>query len=446
MSTVRDGIEAAGIREASSTTTLDYRAPRGRGRKRLTTTDLTHSGMTLGRFVSMHVQGVLFPITAGLMLYGWRAFGSLVLVCGSALAAAFVWRQVGRRGLRVHYGEVLWLAVLLALTLPAHLFTTGDPSRMSWQTSVVHSPSDERGYAAWPLLVATGVALTIILWLLAGAGSGRLHPVLIVHLLIFVIFGDLLVPQLTLKRQHAFWGDVLDVPAPSSQQPRSALEPQPEASKQAWITSERDYSPFEAIRSDPAALRLEKFTGGYEAPERNWISLESLVRDRLPPLEDLIVGGQPAPIGQGSAIAVIIGGLFLLYRGLIDYRVPLIIVLTAFISFLVLPVPAVITEKAKIFRWIVMHETGVGPALGVTFANYELMASPLMFTAFFLATSTFVRPLARRARVIYAFLLGVSAAAFQLYVSVVIGPYLALLSISLLTPALDRVFKPDTLV
>ena len=33
-----------------------------------------------------------------------------------------------------------------------------------------------------------------------------------------------------------------------------------------------------------------------------------------------------------------------------------------------------------------MLDPSVGPALGVTFANYEVMESPLMFTAFFLAT------------------------------------------------------------
>ena len=37
----------------------------------------------------------------------------------------------------------------------------------------------------------------------------------------------------------------------------------------------------------------------------------------------------------------------------------------------------------------------VGAALAVTFANYEVMTAPLLFTAFFLATSTAIRPLAR---------------------------------------------------
>ena len=88
-----------------------------------------------------------------------------------------------------------------------------------------------------------------------------------------------------------------------------------------------------------------------------------------------------------------------------------------------------------------MRDSSVGLALGVTFANYELMASPLLFTGFFLATAPAVRPLVRRPA-IYAVLIGVTTAIFQLYVSVTIGPYLALLGISLLSPTLDKLFKP----
>ncbi|MDB5171685.1 MAG: RnfD, RnfE family, partial [Phycisphaerales bacterium] len=83
---------------------------------------------------------------------------------------------------------------------------------------------------------------------------------------------------------------------------------------------------------------------------------------------------------------------------------------------------------------------------GITFANYEVMASPVLFMAFFLATSPSIRPMARRARVIYAVLAGGFSAALQLYLGVAFGPYLALLLASLFTPALDKVFRPRAMV
>ena len=115
----------------------------------------------------------------------------------------------------------------------------------------------------------------------------------------------------------------------------------------------------------------------------------------MPPLEDLIVGGAPGPIGTSSAIAVIIGGMFLMYRGVIDYRVPLLIFLAALISLLVLPVPVAIKETTRSWHWLAMRDPDVTLPVVFTFANYELMASPLLFVAFFLATEPSVRPMPR---------------------------------------------------
>ena len=66
--------------------------------------------------------------------------------------------------------------------------------------------------------------------------------------------------------------------------------------------------------------------------------------------------------------------------------------------------------------------------------------------AFFLATSPSVRPMSRRARTIFAILVGATTVIFQLYVTVSLGPYLALLGVSLLTPTLDKFFRPRTIV
>jgi Na+-translocating ferredoxin:NAD+ oxidoreductase RnfD subunit len=391
--------------------------------------DLTHSGIGVSKYTSMHVLGALFPITAGLMLYGWRALGALVLVVGAAAVGVFLWRRVGRRGCQVRYDQSLWLALLLGLTLPAHLFSGGNPALTA----------GEGNFAFWPILPAAGMVLVALIWALGGTGSGRIHPVLVAHLLVVVLFQDLLVPHYALQRRYIFSGDVLNATLPKVDDDDSMR------SKTPW-TAQVGTPLTDATWSEPAAKRLEAYTSGLAAPERAWTSLESLLRDRMPPLEDIIVGGQPAAIGNGSAIALIIGGLFLLYRGLIDYRIPLLIFASAMICLLILPIPVVITEDSEHWRWLAMRAPSVGPALAVTFANYEIMASPLLLCAFFLATAPSVRPMTRRARTIYALLIGMFAAVFQLYVSVSIGPYLALLAVSLATPTLDKLFPPRTLV
>ena len=166
---------------------------------------------------------------------------------------------------------------------------------------------------------------------------------------------------------------------------------------------------------------------------------------QVTPRASCVLAGNPGPIGTSSVIFVVIGGMFLLYRGVIDYRIPLLIVLVAFAALLVLPIPLSITEHGPRWTWLALREPSVGWAVAITFANYELAASPAVFMAFFLATYPAVRPMTRRGRTVFAVAAGLLTAALQLYVSVSWGPYLAMLVGGLLTPLADRVFQPKPL-
>jgi Na+-translocating ferredoxin:NAD+ oxidoreductase RnfD subunit len=389
--------------------------------------------MDVSHFISMHILGTVFPLSAGLLLYGWRALLVILFVVSSAGLSLALWRRVGRRGKQLRYDHALWLALLLGLTLPPHLLSDRDFA--SFASTV-----------PWPVLPAAGMALAMLLWMIGGTGSGRVHVVLVVNLLLVVLFQNMLVPHYTLQRMNLFRGDVLNAPLPAYLT-SSGSEDAVRHVKMPWIDQPIDPE-HDAVFAEPASQRLIFYTTGTESPERSWLSLESLLRDRMPPLEDLIIGGQPGPIGTSSAIAIIIGGLFLIYRGLIDYRVPLLIVVTAYLCLLILPVPVRITETDRTWQWLLARPPphGVGWRIALTFVHYELMAGPLLFTAFFLATAPSVRPMSRRGRALYAILVGIFAAVFQLYMAVSIGPYLALLGVSLLTPLLEDMYRPRTLV
>lgn len=379
---------------------------------------LGHSGMTVDRYYFTHAFGAFFPLAAGVLVYGWRVVIAIVAVVLPAAGAMIVWRRIGLRGGQLRWSHVLWLALALALMLPASLASNLRVDAL----------------ATWPILPLAGVLLVIACWLLGGLGAGRIHPVVVTYLIIVVLYGGALVPRQVLQRDRILIGDLGNTTR--RQLTQSTQEP--------WLRRPKIAGP-DAIDSLPAAEYLASYTTGQVSPERVWLSLEGLLRDRVPPLEDLILGAHPGPIGTSSAIAVIVGGLFLLYRGLIDYRVPLLIMASAFIALMVLPVPAVITDQPD-WRWVVGHVRGIGWSMGITFANYEILASPLLFTAFFLATSPSARPMTRRGRAIYSITIGLLAAVFQLYVSVAFGAYLALMSASLMTPTLDKWLRPRPLV
>jgi Na+-translocating ferredoxin:NAD+ oxidoreductase RnfD subunit len=382
---------------------------------------LLHSGMTVPNYFRMHLFPGLFPLTAGLALYGWRALVSIGMVVGAAAASLRIWQHIGSRGRDLETSHGLWMALLLGLMLPAHLATV-----------------DTAAYAqsVWPIPVAAGCLLIIFLWLLGGLGVGRLHPVVVTYLVLVSICYTQLIPHWVLQHDHLASGDLLHGPAGYPGFSGTSVESD-SAGSEAWV-KRQSISGQDSLWSEPASGPLIAYTTGTLKPDRGQMPLHELLRDRMPPLEDLIVGGQPGPIGLGSGIAVIIGGLFLLYRGLIDYRIPLLIIVTAFIALLVLPIPTVITESGANWRWLPMRETDVRWETAVTFANYEMMASPILFVSFFLATSGPLRPMNQFARAPFAMLVGVLCAVFQLYVSVSFGPYVALLVAGLAAPELDR--------
>jgi Na+-translocating ferredoxin:NAD+ oxidoreductase RnfD subunit len=380
---------------------------------------LVHSGASVERYFVQHFQGAVFPLAAGFLLYGWRAFVVCGVVVASATAAAVVWSRIGRRGRDVVPGHAAWLGLLLGLTLPAHLGSLAN--------LLSH-------HAVFWLLPAAGVLLAAVLWVLRGLANTGLHPVVVTTLILAPMFQETLVPRHVLQREHLFFGNVLDAPKEPSQ-----LGADP------WFTRPREKE-YDAIRATPASEPLLTYTlGRREMPARGIVLLPGLLRDRLPPLEDLVVAGNPGPIGTSSVIFVIVGGLFLLYRGVIDYRIPLLMLLAAFVTLLVLPIPVEIGEGGPRWEWLAARDASVGWAVAVTFANYELAASPLVFVAFFLATSPAVRPVTRRGRTVFALLVGVLAAALQLYASVAWGPYAALLIAGLFTPIADRFFQPKPL-
>jgi hypothetical protein len=277
---------------------------------------------------------------------------------------------------------------------------------------------------AWAILPGAGLLLASLLWLMGSRGLLRFHPLLLTYLIIALFYHDALTPHLVLRRTRMAVGDVADI-APGVPSAGSSEEP--------WFAPGEKSGHDAIFVEKPASQSLSQYTRGRPL-RRGATSLEATLRDDMPPLEDLVIGGHPGPLGTSSAMAVLIGGLALIYRRLADHRVPLIVVLAAYAAFLVLPVPAAITDGGVEWRSLILRTARLDWKAVLTFANYELLASPLLFMTFFLAGSRFICPKRRWAKRGYALLVGLAAAAGQLYVSVAYGPYLALAIVAMIVP------------
>ncbi|MDR0879523.1 MAG: RnfABCDGE type electron transport complex subunit D [Clostridioides sp.] len=137
-------------------------------------------------------------------------------------------------------------------------------------------------------------------------------------------------------------------------------------------------------------------------------------------LKDLIIGNVGGSLGETSAILIIIGGLYLMYKGIINYVMPCVYIATIFVL------------------------TFIFSGFSFNFAIYELFAGGLMLGAFFMLTDYTTSPMTTKAQIIYALIAGVLATVIRMYGGYPEGVSYSILLANVLTPLLDKYVKRRT--
>jgi Na+-translocating ferredoxin:NAD+ oxidoreductase subunit D len=131
-------------------------------------------------------------------------------------------------------------------------------------------------------------------------------------------------------------------------------------------------------------------------------------------LLDLFVGNVAGCIGETSALALLIGGFFLIFIKVIDWRIPFyymgsFALLTFFIG-----------------QDVIFH----------------LFAGGLILGAFFMATDYITMPVTRNGRIIFAVLLGLLTFVFRFYSNMPEGVMYSILIMNAFAPFIQRVTRP----
>ncbi|MCX7794547.1 MAG: RnfABCDGE type electron transport complex subunit D [Thermodesulfovibrionales bacterium] len=134
----------------------------------------------------------------------------------------------------------------------------------------------------------------------------------------------------------------------------------------------------------------------------------------------LLTGQRAGSLGETSVIAILIGGLFLLWRGYITWHIPL--------SFL---------GTAAIIAWIF----GGKGALFTGDPLLHLMSGGIMLGAFFMATDYVTSPMVRTAQIIFGIGCGFLTMLIRLKGGYPEGVMFAILIMNCFAPLLDRGFK-----
>ena len=141
----------------------------------------------------------------------------------------------------------------------------------------------------------------------------------------------------------------------------------------------------------------------------------------LPSHIDMMVGNMGGSLGEVSAVALIIGGIYLMIRKVITWHIPVSILLTV----------AVFTG--------ILH--ACNPA---EFASplVHLLSGGLMLGAFFMATDYVTSPMTHRGQLIFGFGIGVITVVIRTWGAYPEGVSFAILIMNAVTPLINTYVKP----
>ena len=138
----------------------------------------------------------------------------------------------------------------------------------------------------------------------------------------------------------------------------------------------------------------------------------------LPSLLDMLLGIRGGCLGETCSVALIAGGIYLIARKVISYKIPV-----AFIGTVA----------------VVMLIAGKGD---LEFVAYHLMSGGVLLGAFFMATDYSTSPIKSNAKIVFGIGCGLLTCLIRLFASLPEGVSFAILIMNLLVPHIETIMAP----
>ncbi len=133
------------------------------------------------------------------------------------------------------------------------------------------------------------------------------------------------------------------------------------------------------------------------------------------------IGSVAGSLGETSAILILLGGLLLIYRGIISWHIPFSMLLS-------------ITLLASIFHWF--NAESYPPAL------YHLLSGATLLGAFFIATDLVTSPVTKTGQLIFGASCGALVFIIRSWAAYPEGMAFAVMLMNGVTPMIDHYIKP----
>ncbi|MCX8083953.1 MAG: RnfABCDGE type electron transport complex subunit D [Calditerrivibrio sp.] len=134
-------------------------------------------------------------------------------------------------------------------------------------------------------------------------------------------------------------------------------------------------------------------------------------------------GYMAGSLGEVAAFAIVLGGLYLLYKRIISYHIPVFYL----VGFLVIVVP----------YWLIHPEKSLNPLVHLTTGG-------LMLGVFFMATDMVTSPVTKKGQVIFGIGCGILTAVIRIFGSYPEGVSFAILIMNAFVPLIDYYLRPKS--
>lgn len=139
----------------------------------------------------------------------------------------------------------------------------------------------------------------------------------------------------------------------------------------------------------------------------------------------MFLGTTAGTIGETSALALLIGGAFLLVRRVINYRIPLFYI-------------------GSFSVFILAYALATGRGFDVSYLLAHLCGGGLMLGAFFMATDYVTSPITPNGKIVFGIILGLFTFLFRIFGGSAEGVSYAIILGNLLVPLIERVTVPKS--
>lgn len=150
------------------------------------------------------------------------------------------------------------------------------------------------------------------------------------------------------------------------------------------------------------------------------LTVESI--ETLPPISQMFFGNTAGSIGETSAVLILLGGLYLIIRKVIPWRVPVFYILTAYVL-------GFIFGGGNLWQ-------------NFTIANMHIFSGAILLGAIFMATDYTTSPVTPLGHIIFGIGCGLITMLIRLAGGYAEGVTYAILIMNALTPLIDRYVTP----